>query len=75
LAINATWLTPERLETEYGISKKLQNRLRSKRNYRKDMVAKAEPIPFTKIGNLILYNKQNIENWLNKRTKGAKDAK
>lgn len=47
-----TWLTPEQLTNEYGISKRNQERLRQEKI-----------IPYSKIGRLVRYNRSEIEQW------------
>ncbi len=47
-----TWLTPDDLQTEYGISKVRQGALRSKKM-----------IPFSKRGRYIRYNRADIDQW------------
>jgi len=48
-----TWLTPAQLHSEYGISITKQNRIRREKK-----------IPFSKIGNAIMYKRTEIEAWL-----------
>lgn len=66
---NDSWLTPEQLQDQYGISRTQQAKLRMRRNY-KDGATKY-PIPFVKIGKRILYPKADIEKWLLSQRKGA----
>ena len=66
---NESWLTPEQLQNQYGISRTQQAKLRMRRNY-KDGATKY-PIPFVKIGKHILYLKADIEEWLLSQRKGA----
>lgn len=66
---NDSWLTPEQLQDQYGISRTQQAKLRMRRNY-KDGATKY-PIPFVKIGKRILYLKADIEKWLLSQRKGA----
>nr|WP_315002453.1 helix-turn-helix domain-containing protein [uncultured Campylobacter sp.] len=66
---NESWLTPEQLQNQYGISRTQQAKLRMRRNY-KDGATKY-PIPFVKIGKHILYLKADIEKWLLSQRKGA----
>ena len=66
---NDSWLTPDQLQEQYGISRTQQAKLRMRRNYR-DGVTKY-PIPFVKIGKHILYLKKDIEEWLLSQRKGA----
>ena len=47
------WLTPTELSNEYGFSKSTQSKLRMKNK-----------IPFSKIGNKILYCRFAIDNWI-----------
>jgi excisionase family DNA binding protein len=48
-----TWLTPQQLADEYGITKRNQERLRSEKL-----------IPFSKVGRLIRYHRDSIDKWL-----------
>ena len=48
-----TWLTPEQLLLEYGITKRNQERLRHEKL-----------IPYSKIGRLVRYNRNEIDQWL-----------
>ena len=66
---NESWLTPEQLQDQYGISRTQHAKLRMRRNY-KDGATKY-PIPFVKIGKHILYLKADIEKWLLSQRKGA----
>ena len=66
---NESWLTPEQLQNQYGISRTQQAKLRMRRNYRDG--ATKYPIPFVKIGKHILYLKADIEKWLLSQRKGA----
>lgn len=68
---NESWLTPEQLQDQYGISRTQQAKLRMRRNY-KDGATKY-PIPFVKIGKHILYLKADIEKWLLSQRKGVCD--
>lgn len=49
----STWLNPKTLEAEYGVSITKANRLRRERK-----------IPFSKIGNAVMYKRVEIEAWL-----------
>lgn len=66
---NESWLTPEQLQDQYGISRTQQAKLRMRRNY--EGSATKYPIPFVKIGKHILYLKADIEKWLLSQRKGA----
>ena len=66
---NESWLTPEQLQDQYGISRTQQAKLRMRRNYGNG--ATKYPIPFVKIGKHILYLKADIEKWLLSQRKGA----
>ena len=66
---NDSWLTPEQLQDQYGVSRTQQAKLRMRRNY-KDGATKY-PILFVKIGKRILYLKADIEKWLLSQRKGA----
>lgn len=70
LNIFKEWLTPIELESELGISVGYQSKLRMKRYQIKD-----NPLPFTKIGRKILYNRHKIEEWLENNTQNVKDVK
>ena len=71
---NADWMTPDDLEFEYGISIPLQTRLRMKKNYTSEASLKFAPIPFVKVGKLILYRRDDIDKWLETNTiKGETD--
>ena len=52
-AIANKWLTPKQLQTEYSISITKQNRMRREKT-----------IPYSKIGNAVMYKRQEIEDWL-----------
>jgi len=47
-----TWLTPDDLQNEYGVSKIRQGALRSKKM-----------IPFSKRGRYIRYKREDIDQW------------
>jgi len=47
------WLSPTDLSNEYGFSKSMQSKLRMKKK-----------IPFSKVGNKILYCRFAIDNWI-----------
>lgn len=49
----STWLNPKQLHMEYGISITKANRLRRERK-----------IPFSKIGNAVMYKRSEVEAWL-----------
>ena len=61
---NELWLTPEKLQEQYGFSLQYQKILRMKKNYTEEAMAKKMPIPFIKIGGRVLYNKNEIDEWL-----------
>lgn len=65
---NADWMAPDDLEFEYGISIPLQTRLRMKKNYTSETSLKFAPIPFVKVGKLILYRRDDIDKWLETNT-------
>lgn len=54
-------LSPEDLMINYGISIATQNRLRLKKRQKNDQY----PLPFIKIGKRIIYQKNQIEEWIN----------
>lgn len=54
-------LSPNDLTINYGISIATQNRLRLKKRQKNDQY----PIPYIKIGKRIIYQKNQIEEWLN----------
>ena len=54
-------LSPNDLMANYGISIATQNRLRLKKRQENDQY----PIPFIKIGKRIIYQKDQIKEWLN----------
>lgn len=54
-------LSPNDLAQNYGISIVTQNRLRLKKRQINDEY----PLPFVKIGKRIIYQKDQIEEWLN----------
>lgn len=54
-------LSPNDLVENYGISIVTQNRLRLRKKQESDKY----PIPFIKIGKRIIYQKDQIEEWLN----------
>lgn len=58
-------LSPNDLVENYGISIVTQNRLRLKKRQENDQY----PIPFLKIGKRIIYQKDQIKEWLNKLQK------
>ncbi len=47
------WLSPQELHKEFGITITKQNRIRRERK-----------IPFSKIGNAVMYKRSEIESWL-----------
>ena len=47
------WLTPQDLLTEFNISIKIQNRLRSEKK-----------IPYSKVGRQVRYDRVEINKWL-----------
>lgn len=53
-------LSPEDLMVNYGISIHTQNRLRLRKRQKNDQY----PLPFVKIGKRIIYQKNQIEEWL-----------
>ncbi|VYS84331.1 DNA-binding protein [Campylobacter ureolyticus] len=54
-------LSPNDLVKNYGLSISTQNRLRLRKRQEND----EHPIPFVKIGKRIIYQKDQIEEWLN----------
>lgn len=50
------WLSPLRLENEYGFSKSSQAKMR--------MASNSSTIPFSKIGRYIRYDRYAIDKWL-----------
>ena len=64
---NKDFLTPKKLETEFGISILKQNKMRMRKNQNQ-----ANSLPFIKLGKLILYKRSEIEKWLDNNSKGQK---
>ncbi|MDA3048210.1 MULTISPECIES: hypothetical protein [unclassified Campylobacter] len=58
------WLTPQQLQEQYHISVKHQCKLRMRINYEPENAKHIPPIPFTRVGNRVLYNKAKIDEWL-----------
>ncbi len=54
------WLTPQQLEAELGISAKAQEKMRMQRR----QLNEDNPIPFSKYGKYIRYNRSKINEWL-----------
>ena len=54
------WITPKQLEAELGISIRVQEIMRTKKRQLND----AHPLPFSKFGKFILYNRDRIQKWL-----------
>jgi predicted DNA-binding transcriptional regulator AlpA len=52
MEIKNNWLDPKNLLSEYGVSITTQNRLRMERK-----------IPYSKIGKMVRYNRDEIETW------------
>ena len=52
--VKKEWLSPEELETEFGIKRSTQNKMRMRRT-----------IPYSKIGaKVVRYNRERINQWL-----------
>ena len=64
---NKDFLTPKKLEAEFGISLIKQSKMRMRKNQNQ-----ATSLPFIKLGKLILYKKSEIEKWLDSNSKGLK---
>lgn len=60
--LSSEWLTPAQLEAEIGISRRTQEKLRTKR-YQLNFLA---PLPYSKIGRNVLYNRAEINEWIAK---------
>lgn len=58
---NNEWITPKQLENELGITIRQQEKLRMKR---KDIDNAIKPIPYSKIGRNVIYNRAKINEWL-----------
>lgn len=54
------WMTPKQLEIELGISLRIQEMMRTKKRQLNDI----HPLPFSKFGKFILYNRNRIQEWL-----------
>ena len=63
---NKDFLTPKKLEAEFGISIIRQSRMRMRKNQNQ-----TNSLPFIKLGKLILYKRNEIEKWLDSNSKGA----
>lgn len=50
------WLSPAQLEQEYGIKQSQQAKMR--------MSSHGSKIPFSKVGRQVMYNREQIEAWL-----------
>ncbi len=57
------WLTPLEFELEYGMKKKTQAKKRMK--------SSKSGLPFSKIGGMILYDRQKVDEWLAKHQVGG----
>ena len=55
------WISPQTLEQELGISLRKQEKLRMKQ---KDTANSKKPIPYTKIGRNVFYDREKISKWL-----------
>lgn len=58
--LSQEWMTPKQLEDELGISMIVQDRMRMRRRQMQD----PNPLPFSKFGKAILYNRKRINEWL-----------
>lgn len=58
---NKDFLTPKKLEKEFGISLIKQSKMRMRKNH-----GKPDTLPFIKIGKTILYKRMDIEAWLDR---------
>ena len=56
------WLTPKQLQAEIGISLRTQEKLRTKTC----RINSVFPLPYSKIGRNVLYNRAEINEWLAK---------
>jgi len=61
------YMTPEQLESEYGIRKKQQNKLRCDKVRQQYLARGEEPIPYTRFGSAVRYNRAKINAWLESR--------
>lgn len=59
--LNSEWMTPNQLANELGLTLRQQEKLRAKR---KDIAGVIKPLPYTKIGRNIFYNREQINEWL-----------
>jgi hypothetical protein len=57
------WLTPMEFELEYGMKKKTQAKKRMK--------SSKSGLPFSKIGGMILYDRQKVDEWITKHQVGG----
>ncbi len=64
---NKDFLTPKKLEAEFGISITRQSKMRMRKNQNQ-----TNSLPFIKLGKLILYKRSEIEKWLDRNSKGLK---
>lgn len=63
------FLTPQKLESEFGISISKQYKLRMRKNHNRP-----DTLPFVRIGKTILYKRTEIEAWLDRiMIKGISD--